>query len=143
MLDFARLMARNSVRDVSLTVLLVLQLYFLFFLQPAASIGIDFGLPRIEVVFIAVVVVVMLVSPSRGAGVATALTLLTASVAIIMRRRLLSPATDCLNRSRRAWGSRCNKLGRCAFRLFTRTDLTTHRLRGAFGPDFNIALVFN
>jgi hypothetical protein len=139
--EFAHLMARNSVRDVSLTVLLVLQLYFLVFLQPAASMGIDFGLPRIEVVFIAVVVVVMLASPSRGAGVAAALALLMASVAIVMRRRLPSPATDCLTAAA-ALGALVAISLVVARSVYSPGPITAHRLRGAFVLYFNIALAF-
>ena len=75
------MMAHRSVDDISLTVLLMLQLYFLFFLQPAASIGIDFGLPVTKIVSVVVVGVIMAVSPGRGA-------------ATVMRRRLQSMAAD-------------------------------------------------
>jgi hypothetical protein len=134
-------MARTSLRDISLTVLLAVQVYFLFFLQPAASIGIDFGLPSMEIIFIVVVLLAILVSPSRVAAIATALSLLSASVAIIMHRRLLSPATDCLT-AVAALGALVATSWVVARSVYSPGPITVHRLRGAIILYFNIALAF-
>jgi hypothetical protein len=131
----------RPVRDVSLSVLLALQLYFLFFLQPAASIGLDFGLPLTEIVFVVVVGVVMAASPSRGAAITIALALVSASVAIVMRRRLPSTATDCLT-AFAALGALVAISWVVARSVYAPGPITAHRLRGAMVLYFNIALAF-
>ncbi len=132
-------MARTSLRDVSLTALLAVQVYFLFFLQPAAAIGFD--LPFDEVIFAAVVLLVILVSPSRVAAAVTALSLLSASAAIIMHRRLPSPVTDCLAAAA-ALGALVSASWVVARSVYSPGPITAHRLRGAIILYFNVALAF-
>ena len=132
-------MARTSLRDISLTALLAVQVYFLFFLQPAAAIGFD--LPFDEVIFAAVVLLVILVSPSRVAAAVTALSLLSASAAIIMHRRLPSPVTDCLAAAA-ALGALVSASWVVARSVYSPGPITAHRLRGAIILYFNVALAF-
>nr|WP_294564343.1 potassium channel family protein [uncultured Rhodopila sp.] len=135
------MMTHRHVREVSLTVLLALQIYFLFFLQPAASIGFDFGLPLTESVVVVVVAVVMAASPSRGAAITIALALVSASVAIVMRRRLASATTDCLT-AFAALGALLAISWVVARSVYAPGLITRHRLRGAMVLYFNIALAF-
>lgn len=134
-------MARNSLRDICLTALLAVQVYFLFFVQPAASLGIGLNFPLIETVFVFVVVVVVFISPSRGAAIATAVSLALAGVAIVMRRRLSLPETDCLA-AVAALGALGSISWVVAWSVYSPGPITAHRLRGAMVLYFNIALGF-
>ena len=132
-------MARNSVRDICLTTLLVVQVYFLFFVQSAASL--DFGLPLIEIIFVVVVMVVVFISPSGVAAVAAALSLASSGVAIIMHRRLSLRATGCLA-AIAALGALVSTSWVVARSVYAPGPITAHRLRGAIVLYFNIALAF-
>ncbi len=128
---------QDRFRDPSLTALLVVELSLVFFAGPLAAKGLPMAQRVVEVLLLAMVAAVVLLSQRRGAILAIALGLVVTFASRLfgpVAARLLDRGGDMLAFSAATWV--------VAHAVYAPGRITFHRLQGAVVVYLNFAMIF-
>jgi hypothetical protein len=134
-------MTREERREVSLTVLLVLQVCYIFLAEPAAAIDLVSGFWFTQMLVAVMTAAVIIVAHNRVTAIVAFMAQLSACAAVAMRQRWPSPITDGIGACT-AFTAVITMSWIVARHVYAPGEMTAHRLRGAFVLYFNIALGF-
>jgi voltage-gated potassium channel Kch len=132
---------QDRIRDPSLTVLLILEICLIFLAAPMAAKGLPVAGPIIETMFLAVVVIVVILSSRRGAIAVILLGLAAILASVLLGSASPAPAEHILHR-----GGDILTLSALTWvvsdALYAPGRITLHRLRGAAVMYLNFAMIF-